>query len=414
MGNGKNHFGKGLAIYAVAFGFMLAAFVLMSLVAYCVPAASVKSNADASRLIIKQEGKRPGYNYYLRKDNFTDDLMLNLAETGIGEYDDPFMQTFTNYFTVDSAISNLVDARDIKTYRGEYVINYSRYWHGYLLPLRLMLVVTDLRRIRIVNIIILSLLLAAAGFLIWRRISPKAAAMFVLSVAVVAVPLVPLCMQFSTCFYIMLASVIFILISPYLTSDNFNLALILFFTGGITSFLDLLTVPVITLGFPLAIGFLSHKKTYGLKAILACSLSWLAGYGGIWAAKWILSTLITDNNIIADAMTQVSFRTFETEDVASVMRVLLKYDVAGLILTLAAGALCLCFRKSKAVLKKYLYLVIIGCFPLLWYAVLQNHSLTHFWFTWRSLSLTLFCWTTYCLYVIDFKALSRWRPIYKT
>ena len=207
----------------------------------------------------------------------------------------------------------------------------------------------------------------------------------------------------------MLVSVIVVLSCHKFTADKTNLSLILFATGGFTAYMDFLTVPIITLGFPLAIALLSNKGNHGIKSVFICSIAWFIGYGGIWAAKWILATAFTSSDIIEDAMVQISARTFETnaDIVSGMMHTLLKYDIAGLVLTLSALFLCLFFRKNKTVLKKNIYLALIGSLPLIWYAVLQNHSLIHFWFTWRSLSLTLFCWGMYCLNVIDFTALSK-------
>lgn len=408
--NAKNRsFVRTTALFVMAFAIMLTGFMAMSVIAYCIPYSSIREHAEASRLIIERDETQPGSSFYFTKDNFTDDLMLNLASTGIDEVDEPFKQALINYYTVNTKMLEWCDPDAIETYKGCSVVRYSRYWHGYLLPLRIQLLITDLKGIQAINLIVMAILLIAAILLICRIISLKVALMFTLSVCVVAIPLVPLCMQYSTCFYIMLLSVIVVLVCHKFTTDNLNLSLILFATGGVTAYMDFLTVPIITLGFPLAIAFLGHKRNRSIKSVFVCSIAWFMGYGGIWAAKWILATAFTSSDIIEDAMVQISARTFETnaDIVSGMMHTLLKYDIAGLVLTLSALFLCLFFRKNKTVLKKNIYLALIGSLPLIWYAVLQNHSLIHFWFTWRSLSLTFFCWGTFFLNVIDFKALSK-------
>ncbi len=408
--NDKNRsFGRTTTLFVMAFAIMLAGFVVMSVIAYSIPYNSIREHAEASRLIIEQEETHTGGSFYFTKDYFTDDLMLNLASTGIGEVDEALKQALINYYTVDSKMSKWCEPDAIETYKGCSVVRYSRYWHGYILPLRVQLLITDLKGIRAINIIVMAILFITSVILIRRKISLKAACMFALSVCVVAIPLVPLCMQYSTCFYIMLVSVIVVLACHKFTADKTNLSLILFATGGFTAYMDFLTVPIITLGFPLAIALLSNKGNHGIKSVFICSIAWFIGYGGIWASKWILATIFTSSDIIGDAMVQISARTFETDIdmVSDMMYNLLKYDLAGFVLTMSTLLLCLLFRKSKVVLKENMYLAIIGCFPLIWYAILQNHSLIHFWFTWRSLSLTLFCWGMYCLNVIDFTALSK-------
>lgn len=406
--NGTPKWSKSLIKFFLEYVAMLAVFISMSVVAYCVPEDCVKDQVYESRQQLKNEGEYPGPHYFVMKDNVTDDLMLNMAATGIGEDDKPFEGFLMNYLSVD------LDEKEQKSWTGKVsggspVVDYARYWHGYLLPLRMQLVITDLEGIRLVNIIVMSLLLLAACLLVYRRMSLVIACVFMFSVLAVSIPLVPVCMQFSTCFYIMLVSVISILLFPQLTCRKINMSLTMFAIGGITSYMDLLTVPVITLGYPLAIAALMHDKEVSFKSILVSAFAWLAGYGGIWAAKWCLSTFFTGVDVVEDAFVQISFRTFDTRyPLASQMiPMLLKYDYAGLAITFVASLCCWVFRKSIVLLRHYLYLVVIGCFPLIWYAVLQNHSLIHFWFTWRSLSLTFFCWGVYCMSVIDFSALRK-------
>src|SRR5699024_5922954 len=63
--------------------------------------------------------------------------------------------------------------------------------------------------------------------------------------------IVPMSLQFSSMFYIMFISMIVLLLYHEKIEEN-NLELYIFFViGSITSFLDLLTVPLISLGIPL-------------------------------------------------------------------------------------------------------------------------------------------------------------------
>ncbi len=43
----------------------------------------------------------------------------------------------------------------------------------------------------------------------------------------------------------------------------------------------------------------------------------------------------------------------------------------------------------------------ISIYPILWYIVLANHSYMHFWFTYRSLGVTVFAVLSFMMYSID-------------
>ena len=61
--------------------------------------------------------------------------------------------------------------------------------------------------------------------------------------------------------------------------------------GGVTSYLDLLTYPLVALGAPLIL-FLSFRGTATMRSsmryILTLSSFWVIGYAGMWAGKWVL------------------------------------------------------------------------------------------------------------------------------
>ena len=49
------------------------------------------------------------------------------------------------------------------------------------------------------------------------------------------------------------------------------------------------------------------------------------------------------------------------------------------------------FRFSRAVCVPLLF---ISLYPFVWYAVIRNHSMVHFWMTHRNLAVTFFCLTS--------------------
>ena len=66
-----------------------------------------------------------------------------------------------------------------------------------------------------------------------------------------------------------------------------------------------------------------ENKDYkeNIKTFMGSCVSWGVGYAGMWSSKWILASLFTKENIIADAITSVLHRVGVTESNESVSAV---------------------------------------------------------------------------------------------
>ena len=147
----------------------------------------------------------------LKTDNFTDLLMLN--EAWCSDNAHPVNAAMlNNYFlTVDGDLfkaSQLMLTKPVEQFQ---LSEYSRYWHGIQVVLRPLLVLTDYRHLIIANCILLSLLALWCLYEVWQHCSPALSIVFAVTLLLVAFPAVPLCIQYSVCFYIMFAFVIALL-----------------------------------------------------------------------------------------------------------------------------------------------------------------------------------------------------------
>ncbi len=185
-----------------------------------------------------------------------------------------------------------------------------------------------------------------------------------------------------------------------------NINLLFFIIGGITCFVDFLTVPIITLGLPLIIYFLNLQKERNLsvketfKIIVLASLSWLIGYGGVWVGKWILVDILYGKNIIKTAMEQVLFRSASDtsiyyKDAVHKNIYILGKNIAITMIFGFLGAIInfIKYRKNKINIEENIInslpYCIIMIMPFVWYFVLRDHSYEHACFTYRTLVLTL-------------------------
>ena len=290
--------------------------------------------------------------------------------------------------------------------RNGEVISYGRYWHGYLIVLKPMLTLFTLSDIRVFNMILQWTLALVLMFLAYRKggfhlVFPLGLALLSLNPLSTA-----LSMQYSSIYLLTLVfGILQLQFELYRKKSGW---LIYLWLGILTAFFDFLTYPPAAWAICLTIGILMMEGTQKQKMLhaLASGAAWCFGYGGMWSGKWIIGTLITGQNILADATQSVQLRTGlqmegipESETVSCYADVLTRNldayrNIPALILVLAlalfAGYLLLRrgyrFRPDTTLV---LPLLLIAVVPFAWYFVLKNHSGIHYWMTHRNLSATI-------------------------
>lgn len=175
-------------------------------------------------------------------------------------------------------------------------------------------------------------------------------------------------------------------------------------TGAFTSYLDLLTYPLVTLGVPLLLWFslnYSGSLKENLKKIVYISVFWTTGYGTMWASKWILGSIITGENILKQAKDSIQFRTsssvyeksFNFVDVIS-NQFKSSYNIIWIALILVLLSVIVKGTK-KQMFNILIPCIVIAVYPFVWYAVLKNHSFIHSFFTYKELAITLYAGMTF-------------------
>ncbi|MGN0983366.1 MAG: hypothetical protein ACI4OI_00875, partial [Gemmiger sp.] len=239
---------------ALAFLVTLALLFVLLLGACALPGAPVRAHIAQSIPLLEQEGLYPSYFgiKLFQMDNYTDTIML--FEAAAVDETDPLTAMMTNTtYSVDNFQSMHLDLqrylREGASASGLTPFSYARYWHGYLIWLRPLLLLFTYGQIRVVNYLVLTALLAAVLWLLRRRCGLRAAVWFAVSQLLVTVFFVPRQLQFFTTFVIALAGCVWVLARPR-KSDALCVGLMVL--GVCTAFFDLLVTPVITLGLPVA------------------------------------------------------------------------------------------------------------------------------------------------------------------
>ena len=85
---------------------------------------------------------------------------------------------------------------------------------------------------------------------------------------------------------------------------------------------------MLTLGLPLVFLLAENRKSLkeDITFFVGSCAAWGIGYAAMWGSKWILGSLITEENIIADALESVLFRVgaIESEAQANALEVIFK------------------------------------------------------------------------------------------
>ena len=416
-----------------AFAATVAVLFVLLLGACALPAQPVLEHVYDSAQTIQQEGLYPEYFGFklFQMDNYTDTIMLFEA-AAMGEQDPLTAMMTATAYNVDNFETMAGDLavyceRTIPLATGAQKavqlvpFSYARYWHGYLIWLRPLLLVTDITGVRVVQYLVLAALFAAVAVLLRRRCGLRAAVWFAVSQLLVTAFWVPHQVQFFTCFAVAYAGCVWVLAKPR-RSDDVCLALLAL--GVVTSFCDLLVTPVLTLGLPLVCWLLEPQQrlragTRQCGIVVGGSLTWGVGYLLCWASKWVLAGLVTGQNVIADALHQVGVRT--AADSWHGME-LTWSNILHFVYTTLAGkhlfwplvlavvlllALFAASIRDRQQLARALPLGLCALMTPAWFIVLRTHSIQHGWFTWRALGLTVFAGLAFLYYCCDVRQIAK-------
>ena len=400
-----------LVIAAVA-GFLLIVGV------YALPKTRMVNNINRSKELLETEGN---YRYWAadvlntQSDNFTDSLMADIAiNPGTGNLlYDSMINCYVGWADTDNSSTWLLRvAGGEPLYEGYEQVVYGRYWHGYLVWMKPLLLVFNIPELRIINMGLQLFLLCWMMILLYRELGLLAC----LGVGIGLFSMNPITMalslQFSSIYYIVLVTLIVMLRHRnYIESRNLWWAVFLW-SGIAVAFFDLMTYPAVAMGIPLIV-YLMLKNDGTWKHIwnvIRLSIDWVIGYAGMWVIKWFIGSAFTGYDLVADGLGAVGLRS--SGEVANInmsyLNVLqenfhtiftkpLPFFAAVFALVLIIG---LIFRKLKFSVSgsKLLPLILVGTYPFIWYYVIRNHSIVHVWFTHRvfAITVTALCALPYC------------------
>ncbi|MBQ7284276.1 MAG: hypothetical protein IJW74_05465 [Oscillospiraceae bacterium] len=178
--------------------------------------------------------------------------------------------------------------------------NYVRYWQGFRIFIRPMLLLFPYFQLRqVVSWVFFGLLFFMLAALAERKGAFTALAVG-LAVILVNPAIISHSLQYTPCFNLAFAAMIFLL---YTENLNYDRALAFCVFGILTQFFDFYTAPIAVCGLPLLVWLLIDESgCCRFKTILKCSVSWLYGYASFWVVKLVMVSIFTDVDGLGDGI----------------------------------------------------------------------------------------------------------------
>lgn len=390
---------------------ILVGALLLTMV-YCIPTDRMDDHLAQSATVFHEEGVMPRLFSWCTSylDNYTDAIMLsNAAHSGSGS---ALVQAMT------AARDQIEDMDPASSVAAHYVngvpfdqeVPYYQYWHGYLLLIKPLMLLTNYQGIRILNAIAQLSLLAVLVWLMFRKGLKAYILPYLLGIAFLMPVAMVLSLQFAPCYYIMtIGSIAVLLAGERLdTGDH----LLFLYLGIATSYFDFLTYPVATLGIPAAFYFLRQKvasirETF-LRGLRIC-FSWGFGYVVMWAGKWVLGSIVTGTNVLMTASDKLAERSSVNIaadenlflNMYAAVSVNVRHFIAtpailllGIFLCVLLVRLCRQWKNHRVnwllTVQTVFPFFVLAVMPVVWYMATTNHSTIHYWFTGKALVVSVF------------------------
>lgn len=406
---------KYISIYSV----MIIFFIFILYAVSTIPNKKLEKNVIKSAEELRKEGTAliiQNFENEAYQDNYTDALMINtvysidekepiesiiLARRSYNKN-----KTFSQW-TRQNLKENEDPTEDLELTvenKNEKYYTYGRYWHGYIAYLRPLLLIFDYTTIRIIFSIILNILGITLVYIIYRKYDKVISIIIAVSLLIIGYQSSGLSLTYFSVLAISMITSIYIALKKDIKIEYF------FIIGGLTSFFDLLTFPVLTLGMPLITYLIVNKEKLTYKKMLLMSLNWLFGYAIIWISKWIISDILFDQNIIKEAIDTVLERTSNVayDKKINIARTIF-FNISwipfeSLMTVLITIGIIIIAKKCKVriINKEISKYLLISVLPIMWYCLTQNHSYMHCKYAYKNLILTLIS-----LGIIDYKIIKQ-------
>lgn len=409
---------RSALVMACTFAAVLLVCLCALVAAFSLPSAPVRDSALRSIPLLQEEGVYPRVfeieNF--RLDNWTDATMLGVAvaATDGSALASAMLASQPAGNDPITALESFLAQEPVET------PDYSRYWHGYQVLLRPALALgLDYGQIRAVNAVAqVALLALSIAALVKARLGRLVPALLATALSISAA-VFPLSLQYSSVYCTALLALSLALLLRRCLHTLLSRCAFMLAVGMVTNFVDFLTFPLLTLGFPLvAMVMLDGTQPKGghfgpardaspIVLVIALSTSWACGYALMWASKWMIASAVLGGNYITPALQQAAMRSshelnpnagtgLSSFTVAELAGEIASYwaspvaFVPFLLCVLGYGFARMARPCEGFNVVRVAALALVALIPVAWFLVLGNHSFQHAWFAFRTAAVCEF------------------------
>lgn len=389
--------------------------VLSNVIAFTIDTPEMREHVWQGCLMLGEQQSQPqavGGFLSAQLDNFTGILILKTAGYVGGE---SLMEKAFSGYRIDmpaspgqsewEAYSNYEFGENAP---GSSRFGYSRYWHGYTLPLRLLLCVMDVANIQMTLYFVQLALMCAVLYRMIRRGLGRLIPGFFLSYFLMMPFASSICLQYVPVSLLMLIACLCILWDDERIARAVSMPVFFALLGLFTNYFDLLTFPFVSLGFPLVLllALRLRRGAGGMQLFYLtalCGVGWALGYSLMWIFKWLLIAIVFDPWSLYHLFEQITLRTSDNAGSISRFAVLLEnlnvmLAKKSYLLIIGATGLAVLAPAAKAVLSgrgvkldlRALNLLLPALAVCMWILVMANHAHDHTYFTYRNLTVAAF------------------------
>lgn len=423
-------------------GSALLGTVLLVLV-FCLPTGRMRQHtAECAEEMLRKESQVPDSFFYdyiqTNRETYTDAIMVQNAieripgksvfEHAMRMYHSDLEEAF---WTPEESLKAYCAGQDTDNM---YLHEYTRYWHGYLVYLKPLLLLLDWRQISVAGVVLQLLLMAATVWLSIRKKQPGVGAAMIIGFLFMKPLLVLVSLTMTVCWIIVLAALLFMLVKNDWLWEKKLYPEFFLMVGILTAYFDFLTYPVVTFGFPVCAYFLMNGNRLvstggspdkggqigkagtskggeagpllkeAVRGVVGYGICWGIGYAGMWAMKWVIADLTLHTGTIKDAVWSIIGR---TEAIGGRPRFnggfyviglnLQEYDyviypVMAVVIALVSLVMVVAACRKRGVgtvLTRLVPYMIVFFIPFVWIIVVQHHSALHARFTFRIIAVAV-------------------------
>ena len=378
--------------------------ILLAL-AFSLPTEKIYAHVkDSVPMLIKEKdyfSVTPSYKYS-QLDNYTDSIYLR--EALVGTKDANIIKCILSGLIYNGSIPQQ-QVNKLEDMFAENTIQYEethyRFFNGYEIFVKPLLIFTDYSGIRQLNMYLAFLLLILFCYLLYKRGFAKYILPIIISLLFINLLTVSLCMAYVGFYYCMIIpSILMLMIKKETLKKN---GYIFFEIIGACAFcfnmnyFQLLSFAMPYIIYLLICGFPKSIKDT-LKTFICLFVAWFIGYAGIMLLKWTIYSVIFKPDMFKEMLDCVFFRTSNNQG----------SRISGVFLNIKTGFLNIWWVVTELVfivyyINKYFknklklsinrgelaLLLIMIAMPICRYIIFSNHVTIHYWTTYRLLMIPI-------------------------